>query len=194
MSRRHNLTYCSLFTSSSSAAHTPAFLRRLRGELPPEPHTSGEAPGGKAKDFDGDDETTVPEYIFKGETITKEEFEEMQRGKSIEDIKADRLRRDKEKANVQVFAPDRTANSKPNANISEFGSRSAKRKMPVKIRQSDSSEEERNEIALHTKRNKSVPAGKSGPTKDERKNKGGTRKSEKSKSSRVQLSFGDDDE
>ncbi|KAK9330139.1 hypothetical protein V1520DRAFT_138740 [Lipomyces starkeyi] len=189
MSRRHNLSY---------SAHTPSFLRRLRGELPSEPSTSGkyleEAPGGKAKDFDSDDETTVPEYIFKGETITKEEFEELQRGKNIEDIKTDRLRRDAEKDNAPVYAPDQTASSKPSANISEFGSRSAKRKVPVKIRRSDSSEEEKNEIALHTKRNKSVPEGKSGATKDERKNKGQMRKSEKSKLSRVQLSFGDDDE
>ncbi|KAK9495982.1 hypothetical protein V1508DRAFT_394725 [Lipomyces doorenjongii] len=188
MSRRHNLSY---------SAHTPAFLRRLRGELPPEPSTSAkyleEAPGGKAKDYDSDDETSVPEYIFKGETITKDEFEELQRGKSIEDIKADQLRRDKEKDNERVYAPDQTASSKPSPNISEFGSRSAKRKMPIKIRQSDSSEEERNEIALHTKRNKSALEGRSGATKNERKNKGERGRTEKSKLSRVQLSFGEDE-
>ncbi|KAJ8101339.1 hypothetical protein POJ06DRAFT_267495 [Lipomyces tetrasporus] len=187
MPRRNNLSY---------SAHTPTFLRRLRGELPPEPSAStkysDEVSGDKAKDVVSDDETTVPEYIFKGETITKVEFEELQNGKSIDDIKADRLRREtKEKELIQ--APDQTASSKPSANVSEFGSRAAKRKFPVKIRQTDGSDEENHEVATAAKRNKSVPDAKKKATKDERKTNG-EKKSDRSKVSRVQLSFGDDDE
>ncbi|KAK9236866.1 hypothetical protein V1525DRAFT_405596 [Lipomyces kononenkoae] len=189
MSRRNNLSY---------AAHTPTFLKRLRGELPPEPSTSTkyseEGSRHEAKDYDGDDETSVPEYIFKGETITKEEFEELQSGKSIEEIKADRLQGEKEEDKEWVRAPDQTASSKPSANISEFGSRSAKRKMAVKLRLPDTSDEDNNENAQSTKKSKLAPDRSNGATKDERKQTVEMKKSEKSKVSRVQLSFAGNDE
>ncbi|KAK9323384.1 hypothetical protein V1517DRAFT_337906 [Lipomyces orientalis] len=187
MSRRNNLSY---------SAHTPTFLRRLRGELPPEPSAatkySDQASVDNAKDVVSDDETTVPEYIFKGETITKGEFEELQKGKNIDDIKADRLRRENEEKEL-VQAPDQTASSKPSANVSEFGSRAAKRKYPGKIKQTDATDEENHEVATAAKRNKSVPDVKKKVTKDERKTNAEKKKSDR-KVSRVQLSFGDDDE
>ncbi|KAK9367652.1 hypothetical protein V1509DRAFT_625845 [Lipomyces kononenkoae] len=186
MSRRNNLSY---------SAHTPTFLKRLRGELPSTSTYLEEGSRHEAKDHDdADDETSVPEYIFKGETITKEEFEELQRGKSIEDIKADRLRGDKEEDKERVRAPDQTASAKPSANISEFGSRSTKRKMAVKILRTDTSDEDSNGNAQSIKKSKLARERSIRTIKDEGKQKADTKKSEKGKMSRVQLSFAGDDE
>ncbi|KAK9468378.1 hypothetical protein V1512DRAFT_251853 [Lipomyces arxii] len=69
-------------TSLLYSMNTPAFLRRMRGELPAESSVSSKF-AAEQKDIGADspeDETAIPEYVYKGKTITKEAYEAMKNG------------------------------------------------------------------------------------------------------------------
>ncbi|KAK7208270.1 hypothetical protein BZA70DRAFT_42354 [Myxozyma melibiosi] len=179
-------------TSLSFERRTPKFLQILRGELPSEPSvdTKLQKPGdlqGGGRDVDSDDETTIPEYVFEGETITKEEMEEVKNGKTLAQIKEERAAREAKQDQNAMKPPDQTSSSKKQtANVSEFGSR--KRKLVTRIKQADDDEEEPS-----AERKQDAGGKNEESTKDAEPKRIKKKKSAKSKST-VQLSFGDEEE
>ncbi|KAK9481345.1 hypothetical protein V1514DRAFT_340183 [Lipomyces japonicus] len=137
MVKKNNIAY---------EAQVPAFLRRMRGEMPDQ----GPTVDSKFHDKDNivpdelqDDESEEPEYVYKGESITKAEFEEMKNGKSFDIIKADRIQLKKAEAEARENAEKKAeAVAKSKSNVSEVGTtRSKRRVVPVVVRIGESDED-----------------------------------------------------
>ncbi|KAK9448159.1 uncharacterized protein V1518DRAFT_419838 [Limtongia smithiae] len=127
---------------------TPKFLQVLRGLAQDEPSVStkftskSDRPDDDDDNERSDDETAIPEYIFEGERISKEEFEQLKKGVDITQIKAARVRalEDAEKSTTQptqTTAADVRKGAGARTTVSEFGSRPAKRKTVSAVKSND---------------------------------------------------------
>ncbi|KAK9455115.1 hypothetical protein V1511DRAFT_510935 [Dipodascopsis uninucleata] len=124
---------------------TPSFLQRMRAGLPDQPSLSSkyESENGSSRNpSDSEGENDVPEYIFGDITVTKEEFDEMKKGKTIEDIKKSRLAKEEKELEKQMAGKGKKSINQKSGNATEIGSRlSNKRKVLPSRRAADPQDE-----------------------------------------------------
>lgn len=163
--------WCTAFVSNTNGcldATQPAFLRRLRGQMPGDESGRHERPIPRNKRLKNDDEDDAPTYVLEesGQSLTKEEYEAMVSGKDPKETE--------ETAEGEISIADgeakHTASHDSKDKIAEVGKSTKKRKAAKIIGAEEQNEE---------------PAKKTDSK---------VTKKPKKKAKPVKLSFGDQDE